>query len=508
MGDPSAKLRKRIDKAAKKGQAREAIVAQRELCQLVPRPEEWQRLAEFARSVGDVETEANARFAAYKLAGAPPAAWLELDALAARAGLAELAVDARFRAAEAYARMGDPRRAIEVCDAVLAVDAVHGAAKRIRSLMTARLERPALPELPPLLVLGKEPPASRVPAEPPPALEAVEPVGGDGAEGEFGEPGALIRQDATTPSRRSPSGEEFPLTATLRTAAMLEALRAATVDEVTRVEYVRSPQRWPSVLDWHSMLFFGPKPAFEEEINRFAQRLDVAAEEVVCEQGEVGHVLYCLDEGEVAASRVRGFFQDFGTVEQGSFFGEAGAIAGLPSTTSVTALVPCRMRVITRETIQRPTKSNAAQVAHLITTLRAFYLDLAVSICPLLAQLPPEDLEVAARSDRWTIYKPGQRIASQGEKSALQVIVVGMAKVTFTPPGGRELHLGHLTTGDVICDIDPCPVNLIAEALTFTIAVDRGIEKELSVEARAEYERRIEECRQILDDVAAAAASA
>jgi CRP-like cAMP-binding protein len=551
MRDPAAKLRKRVEKALKRGSLREAIELGRELCLADERPESWAKLAKLAHAAGDVQTEVAARMSAAKLQNPGASEWLELDAVAARAGMADAALDARFRAADACARAGDCRRALELCDAVLAASPGHAAAKRIRAIMASRLERAAPPTLPPLEPdepdTGKmwppppEPPPIEMVAEPAPRRQptgrgwpAVAPEPASPAEADTGKQWPPARQlapvspfavEALEQLARSdvelvagvapapaagggraerPPSSEFAPTTTQRTSAMLDALRAGAVDEArARANYVCSPQKWPTVLDWHSLMFVGSKPALADDLAALAQPLELGPEQPVYRQGEASQVLYCLDEGEVSANRLRGFFQDFGTVRDGFFFGEAGAISGLPSTTSVTALVPCRMRVITRDTIQRPTRESARRVAQLISTLRSYYLELAVSMCPLLAQLQPAELEAVAQSERWSIFKPGARIAAQGERGPLYVIVVGMARVMMLPEGGPELLLGYLTTGDLVGNIDPCPVSVVAEALTFAITVERDRIRLLPDHARADLERRAGECQQVLEDIAA-----
>ena len=267
--------------------------------------------------------------------------------------------------------------------------------------------------------------------------------------------------------------------------------------QVTPAGFVCAPQRWPSVLDQQCLMFVGNIKEIDEELVALADPVNVELGKFVYTQGRKGHLLYCLDEGQVHASRERGFVQDLGTISAGSFFGEVVTIAGFPSTTSVETTTPSVLRVLTREKFHKHLREGTRGVEKVISSLRGWYLETVVSICPVFAYCDYDQL--AGLTDRWVTFKPGQVLAEQDQQGGLHVIVTGVAQVTLNR-GDETISLGRLSTGDMVGEMNPSPVTVTAECTVLAIAIDRDLMHKLPEMAQAEIKARFARCREALQE--------
>ena len=101
--------------------------------------------------------------------------------------------------------------------------------------------------------------------------------------------------------------------------------------QVTPAGFVCAPQRWPSVLDQQCLMFVGNIKEIDEELVALADPVNVELGKFVYTQGRKGHLLYCLDEGQVHASRGTGLGpEDPWSISAGSSPARSWTIARFP----------------------------------------------------------------------------------------------------------------------------------------------------------------------------------
>jgi len=454
--DPLSARRKTVARLRKKGHLIEALKEQLALCEQPERElTDWITLAELARLGEQPRLELAARIESAKLSRAGREEWLALAEAAASAGTPEQRAEVLFRVADSHARCGECQQALGRCEEVLAAVPGHGAARRLRDLMVARLERAAAPAAP-------------APAPPP-------------------EPSTLAATEeqasSCASSERLRPSEEFAVEPTL---------------DPSLVDFVCAPQPWPSILDSSSLTFTGQSSELGAELLALTEPLTVEPGAPLCRQGTQAHLLYCVDSGLVRLHRVRGEEQDLGTVTPGTFFGEVGAISNIPASCSAEAGEATTLRILNRRQL-RPRRSSS--LPQMITTLREWYLETTIGLCPLLSALAPEVMATVTDSVNWSVFEPGEVLAAQGQPVRLQVIVIGVAHVTWHSPAGDPLRLGFLTSGDLVGELNPSPVTVTARARTFALTLDLDQLGPLPDEAQADLQARTLACQAALEEL-------
>jgi len=497
--------RKRVQKLRRKGKLGQAIDLQRQLCQSdTDSVADWEVLADLAHEGAHHDLELAARVQVAKTTKAGPDVWVALATQAKQAGFHEDAVEATFRAADAAARLGDCRRALELCDDVLALAPEHRPAKRIRGIMERRVA----------VLQGEEEETWRNWPPKPPEEEEPEPI-----------PDPVPDPAAPTPKAIEPPPLEVRLTKRIpgsvaseisrARSAVIQAQTPAPGDTITTLEtsepqhripevdsrspdsFVFEPQTWPSVLDWNCLMFVGGIDRIDEDVLSLADAVDLPAKVPIYEQGRTGQLLYCLDQGEVRAFRHRGIAQDFGAISAGSFFGEVSTITGFPSTATVSTQGPCKLRVFTREKFQRMHRDGEKRASKLLSFLRTWYMEVAANLSPLLSHCSPDELGRLADSSNWTTFQAGHMIGEEGQPGDLYTIIAGLTSVTRA---GVEdtVELGYLTTGDLVGAMSPSPVTVSAVSLVFALKVDREQIPSLSPVARTKLEEHVAESKRVL----------
>ena len=484
------KIHKKVEKLRKKAKLSEAIELQRQLCQADDQSvEEWTLLADLAAEAKMADVELATRFCIAKLSRVGPDEWVALAERAGSAGFEKDAVDALFRAADTAALIGEARRAVELCDQVLAIDPSHRPARRIRGLMSARLLRMESMEQ-----------AARAREEEDGGEAEAEEVAAGATREEWDEPS----QSTITFMRQVVEDNRDVEPGDVRSFREMVAGEWIPPDPVLDAEgrvtpagFVCAPQRWPSVLDQQCLMFVGNVDQLDDKVINLADPVNLEAGKFVYTQGRKGHLLYCLDQGEVHASRERGFVQDLGRITAGSFFGEVVTIAGFPSTTSVETVTDATLRVLTREKFHAHLREGTQGVEKVISSLRGWYLETVVSICPVFAYCDYDELKRLTDSSRWVTFGPGEVLASQDIQGGLHVIITGVAEVTLQH-GDRSVSMGRLSTGDLVGEMDPSPVTITAECTVLAIAIDRELMHQLPEMAQAEMKARFSRCREAL----------
>ena len=500
MRDRLTKIRKKRDRLRQKKKLHEAVTLQHQICLVEEeKADEWLLLAALAQEGKHVDLEILARFTAAKLQHAEPETWLNLSSMALSAGFVEDAVEAKFRAADACAVRGECRHAIELCDEVLSVKPEHAAARRIRQIMAKKLTRYHQQDSPPPLQTElARPPNDNDPKEKIDGSGALGGSGlltnplGEGANDSGAQPGLEIGED----------GKNIAIRREARQAPWVTGKANGEGGEgkvdLCAERFVCAPQKWPTVLDWHCLAFVGDLRMVDDEVLAFTETVSQAAGELICIQGKPGHLLYCLESGTAKISRERGMIQDFGTVPAGNFFGEGGAIAGLPNTTNVLALEPCVLRIIRRQTLRLFLAQRTKNVEAIVNSLRSWYLETAIRICPLFSHLEKERWIELTREEHWSTFQPGECLARQGQSTKLYVVLSGLARVSLERRDAN-MTLGYLCSGDLIGEITPSPVSVHAESMVFAIVVDRPVIDLLSNDGQAALEERIMACTDVLN---------
>ena len=238
------------------------------------------------------------------------------------------------------------------------------------------------------------------------------------------------------------------------------------------------------------MTFFGTTDLVSAEIDGWTEDIAVTPESHVLQQGRRSQLLYCVERGRVEIYRRRQGHQELGVVEAGSFFGELGALSGLPSTISAIAAGDCALRVVTRAQVRQ--RASRAQAPGILALLRSFYLETAIQLSGLFTGDEGSQIDY-----EWVRFETGDRLAQQGVSGPILVLMTGVARVEL-PGEERDQHLGFAYPGDLCGEIDPCPTTVTAESTVTAIRVPRNLIPQLSPTSQREIDQRTEACQQAL----------
>ena len=459
-------LQRRVDRLRRKGRFAKALEIQRKLCENdADNIDGWELLAEIAEQADRLDLALAARFTVAKLSRAGPDDWLALAQSARAADFPGDAIDALFRAADSCAVVGQFERAIQLFDQVLEADPKHADARRLRQLISNRIAR------------GQR---------------------DSGAESE--EPTLTFLGGAST-------GAEDGVDETTNPLWSQAAPDLGSAESPTPAAYVRNVQPWPTVLDRQSLMFVGPMEKIDLELEGLAETVSLNENTPLVIQGDPVQLLYCIESGTVAVQRERGGFEDLGIISAGHFFGELGALMGLPSTTSAITAEPCVVRFVSRDRL-RDQVSSSSKAPAVVSLLRAWYLETVFNICPLFAH-DSDGWEQRQNELEWLVFRTGETLCDIGEACPLFVIVTGYASVVVKGDDDEQtITLGYLCPGDVAGEIDPSPVDVVAESTVTAIRLDRSVLDALPEAAKLGFAARVATCRHTLADPAAALAAA
>jgi len=265
----------------------------------------------------------------------------------------------------------------------------------------------------------------------------------------------------------------------------------------TLARFVCSPQAWPTVLACRCLMFAGQRDDIDPAVYQQMEPVLLGASSPILTQGKLGQLVYSIEQGSVHATRDRGFFEEVATLQAGAFFGEAGVIAGVPSTTTIVTLTDCELRVLSRNKLHLPPDPAATGLPPVVSQLRAWYLEAATSLCPLFADLDQEEVQRCLKVARHVTYRTGERMLELDEAGGVQIIVVGVARVVATVDG--VIHVvGRQGTGDLIGGLSPSPVTVVSDSTVFALQIDHEQLSDLSAAVRQRVEQHEEAGRQAL----------
>ena len=441
----------------------------------------WSLLAGIARDQGEAHLELSARFEVARLQGhGKSAEWLELSKLASSVGEEVKAVDARLRAAAALADAGAVTDAAALCDAILAEQPEHEEARSIRDRLPAR---------PPDRESGAEDHAAASYSLPERIAAWEDAFWQDEDEALetmvfSGQPRTLSAELET--DQDEPTGAEWAP----------PAPDLGSEIHPTHARFVCSSMPWPSALDQSCLMFLGNIDEIAASVASQMETVTLAADSIVYGQGRLCQLLYCVEEGKVQVVRYRDGFQDFGTIGAGSFFGEVGTIAGVPSSSGVMTVEASVLRILNRDKL-RARNEDRAVLEPLVRSIRDWYLEAAVDLCPLFKRCTEDELRAATGGTRWVTLNPGARLAQQSRRGPLQMIVMGVARVTCTTDG-QPVTLGLVTTGDLAGEMDPSPVTVTAESVVSAMIIDRDVVGQLPDRALVAFRAHLAACERVL----------
>jgi CRP-like cAMP-binding protein len=137
-----------------------------------------------------------------------------------------------------------------------------------------------------------------------------------------------------------------------------------------------------------------------------------------------------------------------------------------------------------------------------ISTLRSFYLETVINICPVFAFCNDEELSQLTDKSRWVTFKADEMMAEQDKEGTLYVIMTGVAQVILKH-GDKAISLGYISSGDLVGEMVPSPVTVITTCTVLAIAIDRRQMLQLPEVAQAEIKKRFAKAQKALQEVIA-----
>lgn len=192
----------------------------------------------------------------------------------------------------------------------------------------------------------------------------------------------------------------------------------------------------------------------EEEIVPLVPLMTLRAfspEQRILAEGEEGHHLYFLLQGQVRVTTVdrAGRSVLLAILERGDFFGEGSLFTGRPRSATVQALTPCLTLQVSREALirhldQSPTLRAALHQAH-----EERQMVTALSRVPLFTPLSRQERQAIAACLTPRSYTRHEAVIREGEPDrSLFLIAWGQAIVTQHYGTEREQALAVLADGD------------------------------------------------------------
>ncbi|MBI5546249.1 MAG: cyclic nucleotide-binding domain-containing protein [Deltaproteobacteria bacterium] len=197
-----------------------------------------------------------------------------------------------------------------------------------------------------------------------------------------------------------------------------------------------------------------PREIFLALLNEVAMR-SVAPGATIVREGEPGHSMYVLAQGNVQVVRSLGRDQKIvAEMGEGTFFGEIGLLSDVPRLASVVAANECVVLEVTREMLGNLTARHPA----LEPVLQHFYRDRLLA--NLLRSNPLftgfDDEARRALVDRFALKKVGQGAAlvKEGEPgNALFVLLRGRCDVFHSDAQGAEHAYPSMSEGAIFGEI-------------------------------------------------------
>uniref|UniRef100_A0A8C4DQL7 cGMP-dependent protein kinase n=1 Tax=Dicentrarchus labrax TaxID=13489 RepID=A0A8C4DQL7_DICLA len=225
--------------------------------------------------------------------------------------------------------------------------------------------------------------------------------------------------------------------------------------------------------------------------------VDYGKEACIIEEGDVGSLVYVMEEGKVEVTKEG---MKLCTMGPGKVFGELAILYNCTRTATVRTLVHVKLWAIDRQCYQT-IMMRTGLIKH------AEYMDFLKSV-PTFQGLPEETLSKLADVMEETHYEDGEYIIRQGARGdTFFIISKGKVNVTQEDPANQETtHLRELSRGDwfgerALQGEDVRTANVIAAEAVTCLVIDRDSFKHLigglddvsnkgyeDAEAKAKYE--------------------
>ncbi|XP_026272945.1 cGMP-dependent protein kinase, isozyme 2 forms cD4/T1/T3A/T3B isoform X2 [Frankliniella occidentalis] len=235
----------------------------------------------------------------------------------------------------------------------------------------------------------------------------------------------------------SPLGFLAPLLRTKRQAISAEPSRDHhPVEKVDKPEYSRELIK-SAILDNDFMKNL--ETAQIREIVDCMYPVDYSAGSLIIKEGDVGSIVYVMEEGRVEVSRDGKYLS---TMAPGKLFGELAILYNCKRTATIKAATDCKLWAIERQCFQTIMMRTGL-------TRQAEYTDFLKSV-PIFKNLPEETLIKISDSLDETYYNAGDYIIRQGARGdTFFIISKGRVKVTIKQPTvTEEKYIRTLTKGD------------------------------------------------------------
>ncbi|XP_047992941.1 cGMP-dependent protein kinase, isozyme 2 forms cD4/T1/T3A/T3B isoform X1 [Leguminivora glycinivorella] len=198
--------------------------------------------------------------------------------------------------------------------------------------------------------------------------------------------------------------------------------------------------------------------------------VEYAAGSLIIKEGDVGSIVYVMEEGRVEVSRENKYLS---TMAPGKVFGELAILYNCKRTATIKAATDCRLWAIERQCFQ-----TIMMRTGLIR--QAEYTDFLKSV-PIFKNFPEDTLIKISDVLEETHYQNGDYIVRQGARGdTFFIISKGQVKVTQKLPNNDEKFIRSLTKGDFFGEKalqgdDLRTANIIADAPegTTCLVIDR-----------------------------------
>ncbi|XP_022120158.2 cGMP-dependent protein kinase, isozyme 2 forms cD4/T1/T3A/T3B isoform X3 [Pieris rapae] len=202
--------------------------------------------------------------------------------------------------------------------------------------------------------------------------------------------------------------------------------------------------------------------------------VEYAAGSVIIKEGDVGSIVYVMEEGRVEVSRENKYLS---TMAPGKVFGELAILYNCKRTATIKAATDCRLWAIERQCFQ-----TIMMRTGLIR--QAEYTDFLKSV-PIFKNLPEDTLIKISDVLEETHYQNGDYIIRQGARGdTFFIISKGQVKVTQKQPnsndekfirtltkgdffGEKALQGDDLRTANIVCDSPEGTTCLVIDRETF-----------------------------------------
>ncbi len=180
-----------------------------------------------------------------------------------------------------------------------------------------------------------------------------------------------------------------------------------------------------------------------------AKLITLDKDDYVFRQGEIGHALFVVAEGQVGVVDEGPPRKGLAKLGPGDFFGEIALLTDEPRTASVVALTKTQLISIDRTIVHSLITTHAEFLPVLLRFLRDRLVDRVLATNPLFTVLSARDRQALRRRFRFIEADAGATLVRQGTRpSRLLIVLAGEAEV-LRDAGDQSVRVGWLKTGDL-----------------------------------------------------------